>query len=248
MKKKFLCGILSATVLIISAAIPVMAENNASVQINGSPVTFTEQDPIILNGRVMVPIRAIFEKMGFTVSWNEQTKTAFVSGLNVRPLIDSVSFSQDSSNFYLNSTITNNGTPITMDVATQNINGCLCVPLRYAAYSVGYDVYWNDNEKIAYIERLPLQVSGTYPHSSIPVCTVSSIKRAYTLPRGKRVYVHNAPLVASQIDSYFSTLAVNGWSLINQGDDNRTYMKNSEFFTVFYGSTGIEIRIGDDMV
>ena len=64
--KKILCGVLSATMLITSAVIPVMAENDIQVKLDGNILSF-DVPPQIINDRTMVPLRAIFEALGATV-------------------------------------------------------------------------------------------------------------------------------------------------------------------------------------
>ncbi len=69
MKKKIVSLILSL-VLILSCVAPLSASaSGISVTLNGNYITF-DQPPIIMNGRTLVPVRAIFEAMGFTVLWD----------------------------------------------------------------------------------------------------------------------------------------------------------------------------------
>lgn len=72
--KKILCGILSATMLITSAAIPAMADEDIKVTLDGKALSF-DVPPQIINDRTMVPLRAIFEALGASVDWNQATKT-----------------------------------------------------------------------------------------------------------------------------------------------------------------------------
>lgn len=52
--------------LITSAVIPVMAENDIQVKLDGKTLSF-DVPPQIINDRTMVPLRAIFEALGATV-------------------------------------------------------------------------------------------------------------------------------------------------------------------------------------
>ena len=63
--KKTLCVILTM-ILLCSAITPVMANNNISVKINGQQIAF-DVPPQLINGRTMVPLRAIFEALGAKV-------------------------------------------------------------------------------------------------------------------------------------------------------------------------------------
>lgn len=61
--------ILLVAVGILAASITA-AQTPIYVTVNGQPVTFNEGKPIQRNGRVLVPLRGVFEKMGASVRWN----------------------------------------------------------------------------------------------------------------------------------------------------------------------------------
>ena len=56
--KKILCGILSATMLITSAAIPVMADEDIKVKLDGNTLSF-DVPPQIINDRTMVHLKLL---------------------------------------------------------------------------------------------------------------------------------------------------------------------------------------------
>ena len=66
--KRFL-SLALATVTLLST--PVFAN---AVLVDNTPVEFTDQEPVIINERTYVPIRDVFEKLGFEVSWDQETK------------------------------------------------------------------------------------------------------------------------------------------------------------------------------
>ena len=49
------------------------------VTVDGERVTFAEQQPIIVDGRTLVPVRSVFEFMGFEVDWDEEAGQAVIS-------------------------------------------------------------------------------------------------------------------------------------------------------------------------
>ena len=57
--------------LTLSLCLPVVyaEDNSIKVLLNGEYVNF-DVEPQLVNGRTMVPFRAIFEAMGATVEWN----------------------------------------------------------------------------------------------------------------------------------------------------------------------------------
>ena len=69
MFKKIIATVMTALVL----ALPVYANVlPLTVSVNGEKISF-DVNPIIENGRVLVPVRGVFEKLGATVTWNVET-------------------------------------------------------------------------------------------------------------------------------------------------------------------------------
>jgi len=61
--------------------IPAMAvyANAISVTVNGERITIEGQQPVIVDGSTLVPVRAAFEAMGFDVDWNQAYRQAVLS-------------------------------------------------------------------------------------------------------------------------------------------------------------------------
>ncbi len=101
-----------------------------SVFYNNEKVLF-DQLPVIDNGRTLVPLRAIFEKIGAEVSWDGETST-------VTAVKDDTEIK-----LTLNSTTAyKNGEAITLDVPAKSVNGRTLVPVRFIADCFGVDVTW----------------------------------------------------------------------------------------------------------
>lgn len=124
----FLSAVLSVFLFIV--VIPVKAA--PSVVLNGKNLAF-DVAPTIENGRTLVPLRAIFEAMGATVSWdqNTQTVTAIKGNTNVVLKIGS-----------LEPTI--NGQTNKLDVPGKIINNRVLVPLRFVGEAFGGNVSWDE--------------------------------------------------------------------------------------------------------
>jgi hypothetical protein len=60
--------------ILFGCSVQTVAASPVSVTLNGSPIPF-DTAPYIENGRVMVPMRGILESLGYSVQWQEQTKT-----------------------------------------------------------------------------------------------------------------------------------------------------------------------------
>lgn len=136
MKKKLLSTVLSAAMLLSTVPAVGAEQEPIEVLLNGDLVEFADQAPANIDGRVLVPIRAVAEKMGAEVLWDEQTQTAQVK--------------KDDTNVSLtinNSDITVNGEKKTIDVAPQIIGDRTMLPIRAVVEQFGCTVDWDDDTK-----------------------------------------------------------------------------------------------------
>ena len=65
MKKKRMVTALLTTAMVFGAVPTAFAADNITVTVDGQKVSFGDQQPVNINGRVMVPVRAVAEKMGW---------------------------------------------------------------------------------------------------------------------------------------------------------------------------------------
>lgn len=140
MKKK---GLLSGLLVVglLATASPAAAAP-MEPYIHGTPVTIhvdgeylpTDVDPVIDNGRTLVPLRAAGEAVGAEVSWDQPTQTATVSkdGLTV-------SFRLGSITYFVN------GESRLTDVPPQMKNNRTMLPIRVLAEAIGAEVTWNQD-------------------------------------------------------------------------------------------------------
>lgn len=101
-----------------------------SVFYNGEKVLF-DQLPVIENGRTLVPLRAIFEKIGAEITWDgdTQTVTAVKDGTEIKLTLNST-------------TAYKNGEALTLEVPAKSVNGRTLVPVRFIADCFGVNVDW----------------------------------------------------------------------------------------------------------
>ena len=102
-----------------------------SILINGEKIT-PDSDPVMVNDRTLVPIRAVAEYLGYTVGWDEasQTVTMFNSNNTIKFTIDSTM-------------AVKNGRTFTIDVPAQIIGERTYLPLRAVAEAMDAEVDWN---------------------------------------------------------------------------------------------------------
>jgi len=111
----------------------VLASSGVTVEINGQRVNFEDQPPIIIDGRTLVPVRGVFEMLGYSVEWEQSTSTATLSSA-----ANTILITVGSPVFI------NNGRAHNLDVPAQVINGRTMIPLRAVVESVGLSLGWNE--------------------------------------------------------------------------------------------------------
>lgn len=121
--------------------INALPQKTIQVQIDGAYLAM-DVPPAVINGRTLVPLRAIFEALGASVDWNPATRT--VTG--------------SRGDITMSLTINNrqarvNGEIVMMDVAGTIVDGRTMVPARFIAESLGRHVEWNDTHRIVVIKQ-----------------------------------------------------------------------------------------------
>ena len=114
-------------------------DTDIAVRLNGNWMSF-DVPPVIMNGRTMVPFRAIFEALGCTVSWDAETRTAkgMRNGRTVELTIDSkVARLGDQYQ--------------TLDQEAVIESGRTLVPLRFVSEALGAEVQWIADSRVVVI-------------------------------------------------------------------------------------------------
>jgi len=131
---------------------PQAPKEKPAVMFNGEYIDFTDAKPVNINGRVMVPFRAIFETMGADVNYDGKSKE-ITAALGSK----SISFKAGSSELTVN---TDGRTEkITMDAVpfTDAYTKRTYVSSRFAAEAFGYSVGWDHaNKTVVIIDFTPV--------------------------------------------------------------------------------------------
>ena len=140
MNKKILSTIL-AICLASSCATSVFAAKPISVTVGGDALEM-DVNPIVENGRTLLPLRAVFEAIGAEVEYiaeeqkiiatKQDTTVEFVIGSNVMKV---------------------NGEEKTLDVPAKIVKNRTLVPVRACAESFGLKVEWNDATKTVKVRK-----------------------------------------------------------------------------------------------
>ncbi|MEC0368465.1 copper amine oxidase N-terminal domain-containing protein [Paenibacillus chibensis] len=133
---KKLWVMLVAVLMVISLSLqPAQVQGAAapkiSVYVDGVKLN-PLQAPTMVNGRTMLPMRAIFEAFDAKVSWNQKTST-------VTAIRDDITLALKIGAPYA----TVNDQRIALDVPAQNLKGTTMVPVRFVSETLGAEVNWN---------------------------------------------------------------------------------------------------------
>jgi len=118
-------------VLVLRVGLPTMEVGSSAVVLDAPPV--------IVEGRTLVPIRAVVESLGGTVSWDAGNRMVTISldGTELELVIGKSSALVNGKSTPIDSTNPN--------VAPQIVNSRTMLPLRFVAESLGADVQWEDS-------------------------------------------------------------------------------------------------------
>ena len=110
------------------------------VYLNNSEICF-DLDPIIVEGRTLVPLRDVFEALGAVVTWSGETETATAKKGEI-----TVTVQIDSDIMRKNNQI------ISLDVPAKLYMNRTFVPVRAVSEALEALVKWDNNERAVYIE------------------------------------------------------------------------------------------------
>ncbi len=239
MNKRFISLILSVMLIFGCIAPCSVVASGINVTLNGNCINF-DQPPVMVSDRVLVPVRAIFEAMGFVVMWDGTTQmvnviTEFgVMTLAIgSPYISYRNETEDKS--------------VVCDVPPQIINGRTLVPARAIAECTGYKVDWDNSTQTVIITgdafkmTLPeADIAGYYPNTKTPdfgACFNITTTKVNDL--GDRTeYCYNG-VTGKQVVEYIEThLASVGYTISDEQDIWGLFR-----FIMENGSTGERITV-----
>lgn len=129
---------------------------DVNIIVNGTPVSF-DQPPIERSGRVFVPLRGVFERLGASVVYDNGTINATGDGHNIQLHLGS-------------NTALVDGTTRQLDVAPFLVGARTLVPLRFISESLGANVAYDDTSRTV---NIGMSGTGYVPPQAPPSTSVS---------------------------------------------------------------------------
>ncbi|MCK9479130.1 MAG: copper amine oxidase N-terminal domain-containing protein [Firmicutes bacterium] len=117
-------------------------DDEVIIRMHGYPIMFADQTPVVIQGRVLVPMRKLFETFNAEVLWDEAAST--------------VTATKGETTISLevgNTSAVINGQAQVLDVPTQLINGRTMVPVRFVGESLGLTIDWDSQTNTVIITQ-----------------------------------------------------------------------------------------------
>lgn len=180
MKKKRIVTALLTTAMLFGVVPIAFAADNITVTVDGQKVNFGDQQPVNINGRVMVPVRAVAEKMGWDVQWFTYYGNTVVDGrfqqehdIVLRNIVKSsdtywagyqtninIEHQTRSSRIDRKTPNQTKETPVTVPIAT--INGRSLLGIRDIAECTYSDIKWDSASQTVQITTKPVEQFPNY--------------------------------------------------------------------------------------
>lgn len=169
MKKKItlaLAAVMTASVLV--APVSAAEYTKANLLVEGKNVV-TDQSPVIVDGRTLVPVRVIAESLGSKVDWDANTKTVtFTYG--------DMTAAMEINGDNLKVTAAGQTQLIPLDVPATIINSRTMVPVRFLSETFGYKVDWDANTKTVLVTSGKGADTTTTPAAADVVTTPAAVE------------------------------------------------------------------------
>lgn len=166
-RKKFLRLIISISLALVFVQLPshiAAASSNVRLVIDGREIS-ASPSPFIENGRTLVPVRLISERLGAQVTWNGQDRTVHISKgeRSVLLRIDSrlVAYNSSSGESY-NLT----------DVPSKIVSDRTFVPLRLVSNALGVGIRWDGASRTVFVDSSV--TSATEPFFDMKISSISA--------------------------------------------------------------------------
>jgi|GEM_PF-3077078 len=110
-----------------------------NIMINGRLLP-TDVSPIMEQGRVLIPVRAVGEALGVNVGWNQDLQQITLTS------------GEENIELFIGDRFANiNGVSAELDVPARTIQGRTLVPLRFVGQAFGAEVNWNSDLQLVEI-------------------------------------------------------------------------------------------------
>jgi hypothetical protein len=133
----------------LQAAVAYSQKYPVSLQVDGQKIQ-SDVSPVILQDRTLIPVRAVFEDMGATVTWDKIKRQARIT------TEDSVVVLTIGSNKAVV-----NGKTRYLDVPSLIVSDRTLIPVRFVGEQLGFDIGWKSKSRTVTISSTGTAAGGT---------------------------------------------------------------------------------------
>ena len=137
--KRFAAAAVAALGILAAGAAVHAEEDVVTVLVDNVSVVF-DQQPVILEGHTMVPVRAVFEQAGAEVTWDQPTQTATIARNGY-----TVTIKYGDTGMY------KNGERIELEAPAIMINDRVMIPVRAIAEAMDFAVTWDGHHSMVLV-------------------------------------------------------------------------------------------------
>lgn len=165
------------------------SEMPITIHLDGEYLPSEDVDPIIINGRTMIPLRLAGEALGAQVTWNSLSRSVTVTKDD-----RVVYFFLNSNTYYIDDVA------YQTDVSPTIISGRTILPLRAFAEALDADVTWDGNlYDVAIDTAAPDADPVVVPNGTNPDAAVF-VKKYYVRPDASDPFVGSWAMVSSDVN------------------------------------------------
>jgi len=164
MKRKIIAIATAIMALTMAGDMVVHAQDEINVKIEGQPVVFAGQPPVVVDGRTFMPVRDVFEHLGFEVEWQGEVRIPTIRW-GRRSTVDTQAITmirgEDVVNLHIGVYESQvNDDWVSLVAPPQIIGGSTMMPIRHVLEHLGYHVGWDYATSTMHIsaESLPATV------------------------------------------------------------------------------------------
>ncbi len=153
---KKVIGIACTVIFTMVSLNAVFGEDKISLRVNHQDVSFSEQSPIIENGKVMAPLRDVAEAMGISIDMCDRDGEIVLVCMDNKKAVDIIDGKDEITIWDINSDKSDDDTLVLIGDSERRIpfeepikiiNGETLVPVRIFAESFGAEVLWDEDSK-----------------------------------------------------------------------------------------------------
>lgn len=142
--------------------------SNISVSVNQNLVSFSNgASPFLESARTMIPVRGVFETMGYTVTWDSDVWLSNDNEASLITISSGENYLENPISITKSNLIMQNNIEVESDVSPMLVDGNYYLPIRAIAEATGALVDWNNDTSTVLIDYSTQLFPSNLPEISL---------------------------------------------------------------------------------